>query len=221
MPALSFRIHLAPEETKVRLLSCILLAVLALVPAFGSVITTHPVVGNWNAAVTALGATVVYSENFNDNTVNAPFLSVENTVGSPAGFQWSRVGNFGDRIDPSNAGSWTTWTFTSSFASIGWYATFDTTPGGSGTGIDIYAFTPDEGWKFAISVPTNVTSTFIGFTVDTNFSALQFRPGQLAGVAETYFMDDMNYAGGVPEPGTLGLLGLGLVAAGLGKRFRR
>jgi len=183
------------------------------VAATAAVITTYTNRGLWNSSLSLIPGIQMFTETFDDGLVNQTGLSVSSDYGgSIVAFQWY------DIVNPS--APWeTTWTITLPYAGpIAFGGTFDTTPGGAGTGIDVYGDF-GSGWEFALTVPNNAASAFYGFIADMPYTQVQFRAGSAGGTQETYNLDDLSYANAVPEPATFVLIGAGLLGLGiLGRR---
>ena len=110
----------------------------------------------------------------------------------------------------------TTYTFNSVIKTFSGY--FDFTPGGAGTGIDVYA----DG-NFVGSILNPVSGTFVGFwgfASTVPFTTVQFVQDGQVGSFETYNANYIAYCP-APIPGSLLLLGsgvLGLVGIGVRRR---
>lgn len=188
----------------------LMMAVGAVVSA--AVITSYTNRGFWNTSLAGIPDVQMFTETFDDGLVDQTGLSVVSTSGgSIVAFQWY------DIVGP-NAPT-TTWTITLPYAGpIAFGGTFDSTPGGPGTGIDVFGDF-GSGWEFAFSVPSDAASSFYGFIADVPYSQVQFRGGAESGSQETYNLDDLSYANAVPEPVTFVLIGTGLLGlAILGRR---
>ena len=157
-------------------------------------VTTYSSEAAWGAAVGSFA-----TENFDDTTLNAG-LSFSSTNGNISG------GVFNDVVNLS--GAETTWTFASAMSAFG--GTWNLTPGGLGTGLAFY-----NGATLVGSITTELNGAFFGFVSTESFTSVKIT-GSGGCCQETYTLENMVYA--VPEPGTLGLLGAGLVALVGGRR---
>ena len=205
-----------------KLAVCVVLMMVGALTGFATTITfTNR--GDWNAAMFAIGSSM-FTETFDDGLVNEPGLSVDSQWGgSISAFQFNdRVSSHsGQPVGPSgNPSPWvTTWSLSGGLTYRGFGGTFDLSPGGPGEGIDMWVDF-GTGYELVLTVPRSAASEFHGFVSSLAFNNVQFRGGgDPLGIAETYRIDDVSY-GGVPEPGTILLIGSGLVALGLLRRRR-
>lgn len=97
----------------------------------------------------------------------------------------------------------------------GWY---DLTPGGAGTGIDMYI---NDNNQFVLSIANTATGQFYGFVADGNFNGVRLQDAGGSGLQETYYVVDNALASAVPIPPAIFLLGSGLLGLGFVKRRTR
>ncbi len=173
-------------------------------PASAVVFTEFNSFAGWVAAVGPSSQL----ENFSDATL-LPGVSFALTGSGHTGAGISS-GVFNDRLVP---GSTTTWTFAVPIYGFG--GRWDLRPGGPGLGIDVFA----NGLSVFAgpSIDENFAGQFWGFTSDTPFTMVRLQTDGQGGSAETYNLDNMVFAP-VPEPGTMLLVGSGLVGLALKRR---
>jgi hypothetical protein len=107
---------------------------------------------------------------------------------------------------------------------IAWGGFINTSIGGNGVGIQVYVeFLSGTGEVVgSVGAGANPNDGFIGFLASTAFTTIRLT--SVGSGADNYFLDDMSYkmAGhSVPEPGTVALLGVGLLGMSAALRRRR
>ena len=170
--------------------------------------------GSWNSAVAALGDASMYTESFDDHSVNSPGLSVVSTNGVAATFRWED-----QVIDP---GQTTTWSFGGIGPVVAMGGDFDTSPLDVGDGILWTVNFVNSGPTPVMAIPgtafANPSMLFFGFISTEAFTDVTFT-ANLGGGNEAYHMDNLSYAT-VPEPTTWLLMGAGLLGIGLLRKRR-
>jgi hypothetical protein len=159
---------------------------------------------------TALGGATVFLEDFNDTTLNTglsivstyPDFSINGTV----------PGKMLDQVDDAQ-GFKTTVTFDKPMTAAGGFWDL---AGPGGPGSNIYINLLGGGTQFVGEIPKTTEGTFWGFTTTTPFTSIIISEGSLF-YMETYTLENFQYAA-VPEPGTLLLLGSGLMGVILIRR---
>jgi len=155
-----------------------------------------------NAFTPLPGITV---ENFEDPVLE-PGLSIDSDWGG-----YTTNGQYFDRIGGTS--DWQT-DFTHSGGFYGFGGFWDLyNPGGPGTSIDVYA----DG-NYVGNIASSYAGQFWGFDLGgTKFNTVTFAEGPNSANYETYVSVDIMYA--VPEPGTMLLLGVGLIGfAAVGRK---
>lgn len=161
---------------------------------------------DWSNAV---GAYV--TEDFNDNVLASPLQSI---TGDDVSINGTVAGKLWDVID-KNLNQDTTFTFSPGVFGMGGFWDLSG-PGGPGT--SIVAKTSTSVFDLG-TIPSSTGGTFWGFTIDEALTDIYFIEGpQYALGVETYTLDNMVMA--VPEPGSLALLGAGLLGLGFCRRKR-
>ncbi|MGD0898280.1 MAG: hypothetical protein ABR915_10630 [Thermoguttaceae bacterium] len=174
-----------------RLAALFPLVVLAVAPAWGGVITTYTSAAAWDAAV---GNNYV-TEPFNATGLQ-PFTGVTTTAGQIGAARGVLTGSvWTDRVDPGGA----TTTFAYKPGTVfGAGATWDTSPGGEGTALLIVDLV---GGGQTVAQIGPIDGTFFGWTSTVPFQSFEIASGTNGGVAETFDMDNLQFATDtLPEP---------------------
>jgi len=180
--------------------------------AVTATITTYNTAAAWDAAV---GNTYV-TEPFNSTGLQ-PFTGVNTSTGSIGTARGVLTGSvWTDRV--VEGGTPTIFTYLPGQVE-GAGATWDTSPGGEGQGLLILDLV--GGGTQTISQIGPIDGAFFGWTSNIPFSSFEIEGGSNAGVAETFDMDNLQFAtaSSVPEPVSATLLGA--AAIGLLSRSRR
>ncbi|MFD2167442.1 PEP-CTERM sorting domain-containing protein [Thalassotalea euphylliae] len=88
---------------------------------------------------------------------------------------------------------------------------WDLSPGGAGLGLQI---TLSSGEVLTQEIPDSFAGQFWGFISDESFTSISLASGTQGGIAETYQVNAMFYGTAIPEPASIALFGLGLLAFG-------
>lgn len=153
------------------------------------------------------------TEDFSDTTLASPLSSI---TGSGAVTPSITGGHLYDIIDNGSSID-TVFNFSSGVYSFG--GDWDFSPGGAGTGI---AFTTANGTTTNIGELLNSGGTaftgFWGFVSTDAFTSVGLSEGSNPlGIQETYYLDNLTFST-VPEPGTLALMGVGILGFAFASR---
>ncbi len=175
------------------------------------VISYFSSLADWEAAA----GSSIYSEDFTGNVTDpAITFSSINGSGSMAHYRWQDQVNNGStantyidftRLTGGFGGQWNT-----------------LVPGGPGTGISLtLTFFNGVTQTLSQQVSNSLDNSFFGFTSDVAISRIGLSEGSQSSGVETYWLDNVVYSD-IPEPGTLALLGIGLITISLlrGKQSR-
>lgn len=185
------------------------MGVLSMAGSASAVFTVYTSQPAWQAAIPA-GQNVML-EDFEDGTVGPGVTVVATGGGSPApptpqvsltGSFNGSVGFWEDRM--GNSSDFTTFTFSTPTFAVGGF--WDNAgPGGAGSGLNLRT---DVAGVVPGIIPSTNPGTFYGFVSDTPFNSFTITsPG-----VETYDLDNLQWSVDVPEPTTMALLPLALVA---------
>lgn len=160
--------------------------------------------GSWFNAVSSVSSFIA-TETFSANTVTAPGL----TISSDVGFVGSN--RFNDRVSDLSS---TTFGFGGNEIAFG--GRFNLRPAGAGTGLTLTLLGPGSTVVDTVSIP-NTYNGWFGILSTETFTSIRVSAGFQQGVAETYRLDNLSFASGVPEMSTwlmmlVGFGGLGMVA---------
>jgi len=176
---------------------------------------------SWGAAV---GGSII-TEDFSGSltpapgVLTAPGLSVTTVNGQITNSSSSFGNAWSDSVVPSLAT--TTWHFASGTNAFA--GSWDLAgPGGPGTGIALYLDgTLVTGITPGTFIDNNYGNGFFGLVSNTPFYSVEERAGPQAGVAETYDLALLSFAGAVPEPSTWAMMILGFAGVGFMAYRRR
>lgn len=162
---------------------------------------------SWETAIGG-GAT---TEDFSDAILNGFSVSFIGTGHSAPG-QGVSGGVLNDRLV---IGSATNFSFSGPIFAFG--ANWDLTPGGQGHGLKLFY----DGNLVAQEIANSFSGGFFGVVSSTAFDNVIVNAGSSPAVAETYRLDNLVFkapANSVPEPSTLGLLGLSILGVFAARR---
>ncbi len=166
----------------------------------------------WDAAVSSY-----VTEPFNSGGLQS-FTNVVSSVGQIGPARGLLSGSvWQDRVTTSGGES-TTFSYVPGALS-GAGGIWDTSPGGEGQGL-IITLNLVGGGNDVVGQIGPLDNGFFGFTSTTPFASFTITAGNNSGSAETYDLGNLSFAPAVPEPSSVALVGLALLALA-GLRWRK